>query len=947
MARRRIFVVLAVLALAATVTFSGAGASAPLRSDPPEPASPASGNMDYGDAPEAALVYPASGIIGAFPTCENRPLAPWIQHNNFGAFFGPSYDREMDGNAGLCQTASCFPPYDADECYQDNDAGLIMPQPFTINAAMTVVPCPNSQGTPLGNACQAAVWGSNIDISVRNNMPNQAIGYVNLLVDWNQDGQWGGSVTCPGGTTPVSEHALVDFAVPNGFNGPLSALGPPSFVIGPKAGHVWARFSITQRPVGMGWIGNGQFEDGESEDYLLLVQAAQPNQYDWGDAPDPIYPTLSASNGAFHILTPNGPVLGALVDAEPDGQPNAAATGDDVSNLADEDGVVFATLLLPGQQACVNAALSPARPPGVLSAWIDFDHSGVWGDGPGEQILAGVAVNPGPNVGLCFPVPATAQPGTTFARFRLISPIAVPLPPTGPAPDGEVEDYRVTIEAVKWDQPPVLKPESPHPNCYWGWDEPSVYGGERIVADDWKCSDRRPVTDVHWWGSYGEWDEKDPPQIAPASFHIGIWTDVPGPGFSHPGMMIWQTVVPRQATQERAAGCDFHPPMQAPDTCFLYSYKLPRAQWFYQDPDQNQVYWISISAMYPQGPPTAYLWGWKTRPQSVIDAAVRVKIPTAPQLESRFEIGEPILDFGEPWDMAFVLTTPAYDYGDAPDANYRTLLASDGARHIHWPNGPFIGAGVDTEGDGQPGPPALGDDNNATDDEDGVTIHGPWVIGQAAMLSVDMQLSPVACNLNAWVDFNANGSWEPGERVATDVALAAGLVHSLSFPIPPYPTAAPGITYARFRCSSQTGLGPAGEAPDGEVEDYRVELLAPPKPPVVTTSIVDADTLRLSWPKVATDIHGNPRLADGYRIYWNSSPYWTPLPGSQWMSQWEGSPPSLPNPVTQDADHLGAPSMHHFYIVRAVYTDIWGKTLESADSNRKGEFEFTLVPGSP
>ncbi len=131
------------------------------------------------------------------------------------------------------------------------------------------------------------------------------------------------------------------------------------------------------------------------------------------------------------------------------------------------------------------------------------------------------------------------------------------------------------------------------------------------------------------------------------------------------------------------------------------------------------------------------------------------------------------------------------------------------------------------------------------------------------------------------------------------------------------------------------------------MEDYRFELLAPPKPPVVTTSIVDADTLRLRWPKVTLDIHGNLRLADGYRIYWDSSPYWTPLPGSQWVSQWEGSPPALPDPVTQDADHLGDPSMHHFYIVRAVYMDIWGNTLESADGNRQGEFEFTLVPGSP
>ena len=203
-----------------------------------------------------------------------------------------------------------------------------MPQPFTINAAMTVVPCPNSQGTPLGNACQAAVWGSNIDILVRNNMPGQTVGYVNLLVDWNQDGRWGGSVTCPGGTTPVSEHALVNFPVPNGFNGPLSALGPPSFVIGPKAGHVWARFSITERPVATRWIGDGVFEDGESEDYLLLVQAAQPNQYDWGDAPDPTYPTLSASNGARHLIQA-GFMLGAKIDSEAERPAGARALGDD------------------------------------------------------------------------------------------------------------------------------------------------------------------------------------------------------------------------------------------------------------------------------------------------------------------------------------------------------------------------------------------------------------------------------------------------------------------------------------------------------------------------------------------------------------------------------------------------------------------------------------------
>jgi hypothetical protein len=80
--------------------------------------------FDFGDAPEggAALAYPPAATPGQFPTCLNVGPAPFVGHTNFGAFFGPLFDLEPDGNAGLCQTASCFPPYDQDECFQDGDA---------------------------------------------------------------------------------------------------------------------------------------------------------------------------------------------------------------------------------------------------------------------------------------------------------------------------------------------------------------------------------------------------------------------------------------------------------------------------------------------------------------------------------------------------------------------------------------------------------------------------------------------------------------------------------------------------------------------------------------------------------------------------------------------------------------------------------------------------------
>jgi hypothetical protein len=236
---------------------------------------------DLGDAPETGIAYPATGVVGAFPTCKIPGPPTWIQHTNFGAWFGPTVDFELDGNAGLCQFPPTFPPYDRDECFADNDAGLIRPQPFTIVAGppLNVVPCPNTQGTALGATCQQATWGPNVDITVRNQMPNQTIGYVNVIIDWNQNGAWGGAAQCP--TAAAPEHVLVNFQVPNpypnpiGPPAPLSALLPPGFLIGPNPGYVWARFTITERPILLPWDGSGGFEDGESEDYLLRVEQPQ------------------------------------------------------------------------------------------------------------------------------------------------------------------------------------------------------------------------------------------------------------------------------------------------------------------------------------------------------------------------------------------------------------------------------------------------------------------------------------------------------------------------------------------------------------------------------------------------------------------------------------------------------------------------------------------------
>lgn len=230
--------------------------------------------FDYGDAPEDALAYPSAGTFGFFPTCLGGS-AGFIRHTNFGTWFGSTtiVDFEPDGNAGLCPSG--FPPYDQDECFADGDAGLILPAAYTIDALLNVVPCSDA-GAPLGSICQTASWGTDIDIDIHNWMPNHPPylpGYVNVLIDWNQDGMWGGSSSCPP-SVPAPEHVLVNHIVPPLFDGPLSATAPPSFLIGPNDGYVWVRFSITESAVPLDWDGTGDFEDGESEDYLLRVDPA-------------------------------------------------------------------------------------------------------------------------------------------------------------------------------------------------------------------------------------------------------------------------------------------------------------------------------------------------------------------------------------------------------------------------------------------------------------------------------------------------------------------------------------------------------------------------------------------------------------------------------------------------------------------------------------------------
>jgi uncharacterized repeat protein (TIGR01451 family) len=159
----------------------------------------------------------------------------------------------------------------------------------------------------------------------------------------------------------------------------------------------------------------------------------------------------------------------------------------------------------------------------------------------------------------------------------------------------------------------------------------------------------------------------------------------------------------------------------------------------------------------------------------------------------------------------------AVDFGDAP-ASYGTLAADNGARHS-LNTSLRLGALVDTDTNGRPSVAADGDDLADVDDEDGVILPLALIAGRGATATV---LASGTARLDSWIDFNGNGTFDADERIAGSLLVNAG-ANNVSFAVPA--AAVTGTTYARFRLSTAGGLGPSGQASDGEVEDYALPVI--------------------------------------------------------------------------------------------------------------------------
>ena len=433
-------------------------------------------------------------------------------------------------------------------------------------------------------------------------------------------------------------------------------------------------------------------------------------QYDFGDLPDD-YGTTRANDGAVHLLD-TSTFLGSSIDVEADGQPSDSATGDG----ADEDGVVFNTPLIPGQNASITVTASKD---GYLNAWIDFNSNGAFE--AGEQIAADLMLTAGANE-LTFAVPADAT-GTMAARFRFTcdDPDGA-LGSTGEWDNGEVEDYVLGAIGDKV------------------WLDNGA-GADGVGGDGIRNGDEPVVADVT----------------------VNLLNADGTPVLDADGNAITTT------TDEE--GCYEFPGLPAGD--YRVEFVLPDG---YQFTEQNVGDDATDSDPSPTDGITDIIMIGANTDDPTVDAGLQLQ-----------------------------------DFGDLPDT-YGTTEAGNGAVH-GLVEGVHLGASVDNENDGQPSEDASGD----ADDEDGVVFTSAFVAGTTATAEVT---ASEAGYINAWIDFNEDGNFDPEEQIASDFAVTAG-ANEISFSVPP--DADMDNVVARFRFTSDDPdgeLGPTGAWGNGEVEDY-------------------------------------------------------------------------------------------------------------------------------
>jgi uncharacterized repeat protein (TIGR01451 family) len=613
------------------------------------------------------------------------------------------------------------------------------------------------------------------------------------FIDLNGDGDF--ADTSEQASAPVSNGSS-DAAIVLNFG-----IAPPGTV-----GAGYARFRLSTSST---CSATAAAPDGEVEDYTFIAITT-----DLGDLPDTgagtgagNYQTLLADGGAVHPIIA-GLYMGSLVDAEADGQPGAAAAGDDMQTSDDEDGVDTATLqFVVGQPRVVdvtatNLTGSDAR----LCGFVDFDQNGSFL--PGVEV-ASVIVPSGSN-GVTFQLPFTkplnTPTGPTFARFRLSTDLAGACAVSGLASNGEVEDYVASVRRIDLGDLPDTGAGVGTGNYQTliadGGAQHDIVPGLFMGASVDNEADGQPSANADGDDIIGSPDDED-------GVNLADLTDIKAGLHS-----VRVTATNLTGSAARVCGfIDLNADGDFADPGESATQPVPIGS-------VNSVVTLNFGPVNPDSPLSSY-------------ARFRLSTATTPCTPAGAELDGEVEDY----PVAF----RPYDFGDLPDTgagvgagNYSTTFADNGAAH-GIVAGLHLGACVDDEDDGQPNSAASGDDTGSSaftsgtcvvagDDEDGVQLRPIYNEGSPSTTPATVtNTTPRAATLCGFMDWNGDGDFDDLDETA-QTPVPAGTVNGsviVDFGVvPPGNIANP---YARFRLSTDAGCSPTGVSSDGEVEDYLVD----------------------------------------------------------------------------------------------------------------------------
>jgi hypothetical protein len=593
--------------------------------------------------------------------------------------------------------------------------------------------------------------GSAATITVKVTNKFGSTGFLNAWIDYNNNGD----------LTDAGEQIATNTAIVTGTSNVtknISITVPLNAVAGTPVG-LRFRFTSVSSPGSTGTAGSG-----EVEDYVASIIGPTSDYGDWSGIAD-------ASNTIVSSLR-----LGALIDAEFSSTRNATATGDDITNLADEDGVTLPAMTAGGTFTMPIVVTNTSGSGAFLNAWMDFNNNGSFNDA-GEQFATNVNVASGSSnatLNQSIIVPASAVTGTSLGmRFRLTSASSPGSTGTGGG-NGEVEDYVASITAPTTD-----------------------FGDFSSFANAWSTVNSKlrigALTDTEYAATTNTTATGD--DITGVDDEDGV--TLPSMTAGAPATIPVIVTNTTGATAFLNAWIDYNNNGVLTDAGEQIATNVTISSG-----TNNNT--LNISASVPANAVTGTNLG------------VRVRLTSIASPGSSGAAGT-----GEVEDYIVSLISPPLDYGDWSGVADAASNATNALR---------LGALIDTEYASTRNAAATGDDITGIDDEDGVTLPAMIAGAPTTIPVIVTNTTGTTAYLNAWIDYNNNGILtDAGEQIATNITIANGTTNStLNLNITVPADAATGSNVGvRFRLTDVATPGVTGIVGNGEVEDYVTSIAVP------------------------------------------------------------------------------------------------------------------------